>query len=634
METRFQKLERLSNQKLTLKQLTQLRDEITLEPLDTQPSTPNQLPQKRKLGVTTLLTAAQKRLVDAKARLIRANEEMNADKVNEVKRAQSALDYFYKLASEKLDNVYGDVQSCPFQNNTDLESGYSQFWFAIQCFQSEETYLLLLHRFLIFKRVSTETLCKEKLDKVTVELLSQEFCHPFEDIDESTFFSALRIENTAAMKVMLDLFPELAFRINNRYFPPAHFAAMQGSIEALKLLQKANPETITQVLHASKVTTLMMANNYMRFNAMAWLLEQAPDLCDKTNQYGETALHQAVEVGYAWAVRLLLQHKANFTVLTYANARHPQMTALDIAVNLKRKSDAHKESHQVFMETFEDGYSLFHRSILEDQPFISKLFCKCGVDFTVKTTSKDAYGDMTALQLAYAKRKNEALFTLLEFCYEAAERTAADEEKALLANKSWHDKSQDERQLILIKIKFRKLDELLALDTCPIVNVEPPVNFAEPDTDHLGQIAEPLRWLFDILAYARLRNNGKKHTNKPAEDGVKKTVSESLKFADRKVGEWVGVKVSELSVIANIRDMASYSELEKLSACWEVFRNILMKHADPLDTFDEYRIKIFCDERLGKAAKPMVDHHRTTKQRAEAAHSNLESSSSDRRMLH
>ncbi len=636
METRPRKLiDDFRNKKLTLKQLTQLRYERNLEPVETQPSSSKQPIDKKQTGLTTLLTVAQKDYVDAKARLNAAQASDNAIAVTEATidaaNAMALLNGFYQLASENLDNVYGAVENCPFANKLDDVSGYTQFWFAVQCFQTEETYLLLLHRYLLHKRVSTDTLSKDNLDPVTVELLSQTFCHPFEDKDESTFFSALRIQNTVAMKVMLDLCPDLAFRANVNFFPPAHYAAMLGNLEALKLLRSSNAETLTQTLHGSKITTLMIANTFARFEAMAWILANAPTLRDSTNQYGETALHQAVVAGSPRHVAFLLRNEADFTVKTLGTSKHPNVTALDVAVTLKDRSAGHNEVHQILMNPLEDGYTLFHRAIIADQTYVTKLFCKCGVDFTVKTGAHSKHPNMTAMQLAYGLRKNEELYAILDHCFEAAEKAATDAEQERRNTPDWQEKKPEEQELILLKIKFKKLEALLALETCPVVSVAPSVNYNAPDQDNSGQLAEQLQWLFDILAYTRIRNNGRKHTNKPAEPGMKKTLADGLKFVDRQAGSILGVKVSELSIVSNLRDIASYSELEKLRACWQVFHNILQKLSDPLSTFTEGEIQIFCNERLGKAAKPMVDHHKAIKERTEAERLREDDSTSSQR---
>lgn len=590
---------------------------VALEELGKELATYNKDGLTIELLTTKFLAVAQKAVMEAHALLEKENQSQNEAAVQKhINEAKSLLTSIYILAKEILTDKESQI---------DKTTGYSLFWFAVQCLQERTECEKVLTLYLKDKKASKENL--RHVDNVG--WLSDLFCMQYKPFPNNTnakhlMFAAIDLSNTEVMRLMIELIPSVAFSPDENGFSPTAYSAMSGKLIALQFFHQLenmqeldknvrDAKQITEPTHARALTTLMLAAICRHHAVIDWLCVNAPDLLNRQNSTGATALVNSIEVNDEdeQAVGILLNHHADITIATGDNHTYPKENPLSIAFLLKKPSIINK-----FAESY-SGYTLLHRAIAENDIITLKLLLKYNGSFpnnvdllTTKTGEVTNDPGLTPVQLACKLNQSEALYAMLAHCLEKCEKLDEAQPKATA--------------LEILKRNFALLDKMLGL----MDNITKDMALFSQSLD------KPLVGLLTkILPYFRLRNNGKQFHNHVSQDNtVLHFASETAKTADRTIKEYIGIsisstffagaraclnKISELEPYlgSNVQVLESYEEFDKLLVAWKLIENIISKR-DLLFGLDDREKRILQDGRLGEMTSDLIPPDTQMEQRS------------------
>ncbi len=215
----------------------------------------------------------------------------------------------YKRAGNKVDVKYVD----------DVKHGRTILFWAIATFQSAE--------------------CIEALKKENSNF-SQEV---YRDDHLETYppiFYAIFIDNPIAVAALLKNNPELIMQESEYGRTPAHYAAELHRFDILDMLYKLN-KRVARIRTTPELTPLhfVIATGDTNNDALRWLLDhdyhsdEEPGVCDIGDTNHVTPLHLGIIQNNPEAVRLLLEHGADFNAVTGPYATPPNKTALQLAAD-------------------------------------------------------------------------------------------------------------------------------------------------------------------------------------------------------------------------------------------------------------------------------------------------------------
>ena len=144
--------------------------------------------------------------------------------------------------------------------------------------------------------------------------------------DGSPLHVVCKIRNIEKMRSLLHDYPGLIYSIDEDHYNPLHACAKHGNLEMLHILIEAggslnstNPKTGCSLLHSAALNSSA--------EILEYLLENSLLDVNAIGQWGETPLHKAAKVGNLVAVKILLKHGADASLMS-DNRMCPLVVAL------------------------------------------------------------------------------------------------------------------------------------------------------------------------------------------------------------------------------------------------------------------------------------------------------------------